>query len=71
MTASIAQTELAKVYRRERDRYDQYARALDQIVAEDFPAADAAPESVTRWHVDAMRGLVNQVAALVEGHDRQ
>ena len=71
MTASIAQLELVKVYKRERNRYDEWATALDQIVTEDFPAVDAAPESVTRWHVDAMRGLVNQVAALVEGHERQ
>ena len=71
MTASIAQLELAKVYRRERNRYDEWATALDQIVDEDFPATDAPPEAVTRWHVDALRDLCNRVAALVEGHERQ
>lgn len=71
MTASTVQVELAKVYRRERNRYDEWVTALDQIVDEDFPAADAAPESVTRWHVDALRGLINAVEALVVGYERK
>ena len=67
MTASTAQLELVKVYKRERNRFYEFEAAMLQIVEEDFPQLDAQPETVTRWHVDALRDLTNRIAALVEG----
>lgn len=69
-TPSTVQMELARVYRRELNRFYEFDAAVVQIVAEDFPNEDASPERITRWHIDALRGMTNQLSAMVEGYQR-
>ena len=66
MSNSAAQMELAKVYRRELDRFYSFETAVVQIVEEDLPDGEAA-EAVTRWHLQALRDLTNRLSAPVEG----
>lgn len=67
---AVAQNELGKAYHNARSRLDSYMTALDQIVAEDFPAGDE-PGKVTRYHVDALNDLANRIGALVEGYEKR
>ena len=67
---STAQNELVQVYQRELNRFYEFDAAVVQIVAEDFPNEDAPPERITRWHIDALRGMTNQLSAMVEGYQR-
>jgi hypothetical protein len=69
-TPSTAQAELANVYRRELHRFHEFTEAIRQIVDEDFPAPDARSGVVTRWHVDALRGMSDRLSALIEGYER-
>lgn len=66
MSNSAAQMELAKVYRRELDRFYSFETAVVQIVEEDLPDGTTA-DAVTRWHLDTLKDLTNRLAALVEG----
>lgn len=50
--------------------FDVGMDALRQIVASDFPEAEN-PAAVTRYDVDMMRGLAQQIAALVAGYERR
>jgi hypothetical protein len=42
--------------------------AVEEIVADDFPGRNAKPGEVTRYHLDALRGLTASLEALVEGY---
>ena len=66
MSNSAAQMELARVYRRELNRFHEFETAVVQIVEEDLPDGEAA-EAVTRWHLDTLKDLTNRLVALVEG----
>ena len=50
--------------------FDSGMDALRQIVAGDFPEAENSA-AVTRYDVDMMRGLAQQIAALVAGYERR
>jgi hypothetical protein len=63
----VAAQELKRQYAQALNRFHEFDAALLQIVAEDFPAEDAPAEKITRYHVDAVNGLVAQLAALIEG----
>lgn len=65
-----AQAELDRQYRAARSMFDSGMDALRQIVASDFPEAEN-PAAVTRYDVDMMRGLAQQIAALVAGYERR
>jgi hypothetical protein len=69
-TNPVAQAELAKQYRNTLARFYGYLTAVEQIVMEDFPDQDAPPAEVTRYHLDALTGLTNQLSALVDGYSR-
>ena len=66
MSNSAAQMELARVYRRELNRFHEFETAVVQIVEEDLPDG-TRPEAVTGWHLQALRDLTNRLSALVEG----
>ena len=66
MSNSAAQMELARVYRRELNRFHEFETAVVQIVEEDLPDG-TRPEAVTRWHLDTLKDLTNRLSALVEG----
>jgi hypothetical protein len=66
----VAQAELAKQYRNTLARFYGYLTAVEQIVVEDFPAREAPASEVTRYHVDALNGLISQLSAIVEGYSR-
>jgi hypothetical protein len=64
----VAAAELAKQYRNALSRFYGFLTAVEQIVVEDFPAQDAKPGQVTRYHVDALNGLTASLEALVAGY---
>lgn len=69
-TQSITeQIDLARRYEAARADVFGQLTAIEQVITEDFPAAGEVA-GVTRYHVDAMRGLVSALAALVEGYER-
>lgn len=67
---SVIQSELTKQYRRERGRLRDYLAALEVILADDFPSEQDA-EKATRYHVDALRGIISQISALIEGYEKR
>lgn len=64
-----AQQELARRYRVELTDLLGNLIALEQILAEDFPAMAAPPETISRYHLDMIRGLKNGTGALLAGYD--
>jgi hypothetical protein len=67
--SQAAQAERARRYNIEITDLLGNMTRLDQIIAEDFPAPGASPETITAYHLAAIRGLKNGTGALLEGYD--
>ena len=58
-------------YETERTAVLEQLRALEKIVVMEFPAPGAPPQVATRYDVDTMKDLKEQLAALVWGYERK